>query len=99
MRLSFDDWALLHGLAGGDAIDGYYLNGYGVQGLILAVMQRDGLDTEEGVHGNSEADTCHLHFTELTTAERAAAAAVAMLETRDSLREAVVLARELGLED
>jgi hypothetical protein len=44
VRLSFDAWEGLHGLCGGDSVDGYYRNGHGVQGLVMACRLKAGLD-------------------------------------------------------
>lgn len=100
VRLTCDDWAAVHAAAGGESPDGYYLNGYGLEGLVKAAMLGAGLDPEaEGVHGNSEGDTCNLHFKDLEAAVRAAAAAAEMLASRAALARAVAVARERGFED
>ncbi len=100
VRLTCDDWAAVHAVAGGESPDGYYLNGYGLEGLVRAAMLGAGLDPEaEGVHGNSEGDTCNLHFKDLEVAVRAATAAARMLASRAALLDAVAVARERGFED
>lgn len=100
VRLTCDDWAAVHAVAGGESPDGYYLNGYGLEGLVKAAMLGAGLDPEaEGVHGNSEGDTCNLHFKDLEAAVGAATAAAEMLASRAALAGAVAVARERGFED
>jgi len=100
VRLTLDDWDYVTKLAGGESVDGYYLNGYGVEGLVKAAMVSAGLDpAADGVHGNSEGDTCNVHFTDLATAVAAATAAAKALANRKSLTAIVAKARELGFED
>lgn len=100
VRLSFDDWGWLHELVGADSIDGYYLNGYGVEGLVRAALVGAGVDAEsDDIEGNSEGDTCYMHFKSLAGAVTAATAAAAMMKTRDSIAAMVSVAREHGFED
>jgi hypothetical protein len=100
VRLRFDDWAALHALAGGDSLDGYYLNGYGVEGLVKAAMVGAGMDPDDdGIDCDSEGDTCYLHFADLATATTAATAAVEIFANRKTLESAVAVAREHGFED
>src|SRR4051812_14011954 len=97
VRLAFDDWDLAAKLAGGDSLDGYYLNGYGMEGLVKAAMFSAGIDLEnEAIDCNSEGDTCNVHFKTLATALKAAEAAAKMLASRDTLLAAVAVAREQG---
>src|SRR5687768_13749174 len=66
VRLSFDAWEQIQEVCGGDSVEGYYLNGHGVQGLIRACRLHAGLDPDaEGIDYNSEADTCFIHFSKL----------------------------------
>jgi hypothetical protein len=100
VRLSFSDWGFIKKLAGGDSLDGYYLNGYGVEGLVKAAMHTAGLDpNDEAIDWNSEGDTCHIHFKSFDTALKAAAAAAKMVATRADVLAAVAVAREHGFED
>ena len=100
VRLTFDQWDLVHQLAGGESLDDYYLNGYGVEGLAMAMMSSAGMDVEsDTIHNNSEGDTCNIHFTQLETAVTAAAAAAGLMTRREKLAAAVALACELGFED
>lgn len=100
VRLSFDDWGFLHGLMGTDTVDGYYLNGYGVEGLVRAALLAAGGDPDgDEMHGNSEGDTCYLHFTSLESAVAAATAAAAMMKSRERVAELIKIAREHGFED
>src|SRR5262245_45245227 len=76
VRLTFNDWDGIRAIAGGDSIDGYHLNGYGVEGLVKAAMVGVGLDVDDGgIQTNSEGDTCNIHFTDFALAVKAAAAA------------------------
>jgi hypothetical protein len=100
VRLSFDAWGWLHELCGGDSVDGYYLNGQGVQGLVMACRLHAGLDVEaEGIVYNSEGDTCFIHFSNLEDAVQTARLAADMLRDRAQIAEMVEVARENGLED
>lgn len=100
IRLTFDDWGLIHKLAGGESLDGYYLNGYGVEGLVKAAMSEAGIDPDaDGIHCNSEGDTCNVHFTDLLTAAKAASAAASALTSREALAKMLTVAREKGFED
>ncbi|MHC6657021.1 hypothetical protein [Aeromonas salmonicida] len=38
VRLSFDDWGLFQMIYGSYTVDGYYMNGYGVEGLVKAAL-------------------------------------------------------------
>jgi hypothetical protein len=100
VRLSFDAWDRLHELCGGDSLDGYELNGYGVQGLVMACRLAAGLDAEsDGIHYNSEGDTCFIHFASLDDAAETARLAAAMLQSRTEIAAMVAVAREHGFED
>jgi hypothetical protein len=100
VRLSFDAWEWLHERCGGDAVDGYYLNGHGVQGLVMACRLKAGLDSEaEGIVYNSEGDTCFIHFSKLEDAVQTAQLAADMLRDRGKIAAMVEVAREHGLED
>jgi hypothetical protein len=100
VRLSFDDWDRLHELCGGDSLDDYYLNGYGVQGLVMACRLEAGLEPEaDGIHYNSEGDTCFIHFASLDAAAETARLAAAMLQSRAAIAAMVQVARDHGFED
>jgi hypothetical protein len=100
VRLTFDAWDALHALAGGESLDDYYLNGYGVEGLVKGAMVDAGIDLDdERIHENSEGGACNLHFTDLDLAIRAAEAAAAMMTSVEHLRAAVTRARAHGFED
>src|SRR5262245_23127207 len=65
----WDDWDRLHQLAGGDTLDGCYLNGHGLARLLFAARQRAGLVPEpDGMEYNSSADTCFVRFADLECA-------------------------------
>jgi hypothetical protein len=100
VRLAFYDWGWLHDRYGADTIDGYYMNGYGVEGLVKAALFAAGIDPDsEGVHCNSEGDTCNIHFKDLNMAVRTAELASAMIADREKLGETIRIAREQGFED
>src|SRR5689334_22615362 len=82
VRLSFEDWAWLQQQYDADTIDGYYMNGYGVEGLVKAALFAEGLDPDrEEIHYNSEGDCCLIHFKKLEHAARAAELAAAMIRS------------------
>jgi hypothetical protein len=100
VRLSFDDWGWLHSTYDTDTIDGYYLNGYGIQGLVFAARIDAGLEPfPPGMEPDSEANTCYIHFSDLDTAVETAGLARQMIRDRDKLAAMVALAREHDLED
>lgn len=98
--LFFCDWAWFERVHGSDKIDGYYLNGYGIQGLVEAVMFDAGIRPPQGdVELSSEADTCFVYFKDLDTAVTVASAASAMIQDRAALRRMIQVARAQGFED
>jgi hypothetical protein len=100
VRLSFDDWSWLKETHGTDKIDGYYFNGYGVQGLVFAARIAAGLEAyPPGLDPDSEANTCFLHFDDLDVAVETAELAQNMIRDRDKLAAMIVVARENDLED
>jgi len=100
VRLSFSDWSWLHETHGTDTIDDWYLNGYGVQGLVLAARVAAGLNAfPEGLEPNSEGDTCFIHFEDLDLAVETAQLGQAMIGDRDKVTALVAVARENDLED
>jgi hypothetical protein len=100
VRLSFSDWMWLRATYGAHEIDGYYLNGYGVEGLVKAALFQDGVDLESpDIHFNSEGDTCYIHFKNLDLAMRAAEVAARMMMSRQSIMTMIGIARAQGFED
>lgn len=100
VHLSFDNWDALLAVAEGEDVDGYYLNGYGVQCLVMACRANAGLEVEtEGIVYDSEANTCFIHFTELDEAVRTAELLQPILQDKSRLEEMVHIAREHGFED
>lgn len=100
VRLRFADWEWLNERYGPDGVDGYYLNGYGVQGLAMACRHRAGLEVHaDGIDYNSEGDTCFIHFGSLEDAEQTAALLRAALGDPAELKAAIAIAREQGFED
>ena len=102
VRLCFDAWAYLRAVCGSDSeghtyLNGFYLNGYGVEGLIKACRFRAGLDPDaEGIHYNSEGDTCFIHFSKLEDAVRTAQLASRMLRDRRKIAAMIEVARAHG---
>jgi hypothetical protein len=100
VRVSFSDWRWLRATYGGDAIDGYCLNGYGVEGLVKAALLQDGVALDNSdIDFNSEGDTCYIHFKNLDLAMRAAELAARMIMSRQSIMNMIAIAREQGFED
>lgn len=100
VRLSFNNWTWLKEKLGSEEIDGYYLNGPGVQGLVLAARVAAGLEAfPEGMDPNSEGDTCFIHFDDLAIAAETARLAKEMIGDPDKVAAMVVIARENDLED
>jgi hypothetical protein len=100
IRLSFDDWGWIQSTYGTDMIDGYYMNGYGIEGLVKAALFANGLNPDdEETQYDSEGDTCYIHFKDLEQAARAAELAAAMLGDSHTLAELIKIAREQGFED
>lgn len=100
VRLSFTDWAWLEQEYGADGFEDYELNGYGLEGLVMACRVAAGLAAEaEGIHYNSQGDTCYIHFTNLAEAMRTAGLAAEMIQERDKLLAMMEVARENGFGD
>jgi hypothetical protein len=100
VRLSFTDWDHLQRLCGGDAVDGYYLNGYGVEGLIRACRLRAGLDPDgPGVEYDSEGSACFIHFKRLEDAVQTAQLASRLLNDSGEIAAMIAVARDNGFED
>lgn len=101
VRLTFDDWDHIKKLCGAESeLDGYYLNGYGVEGVVKGAMVDAGIDVDsDEIDCNSEGDTCNIHFKVLEVAVTAAKAAVAAFATKKALLAAIKCARQHGFED
>ena len=103
-RLKFgegwDDWDTLHALAGGDTLDGCYLNGHGLARLLYAARQRAGLPPEpDGMEYNSSADTCFVRFADLACAVESARLLAALVRDRAELAAVIEYAKRNGLTD
>ena len=100
VRLSFNAWDHLQTLCGGDTLDGYYLNGYGVEGLIRACRLRAGLEPDaEGIEYDSEGSACFIHFERLEDAVETARLASDLLNDRGKIVAMIAVARAHGFED
>ena len=98
VRLSFFDWEWLEKKHGSIEIDGYYMNGPGVEGLVRAVMFANDIPTDE-IEGDSEGDACLLYFTQADLATRVAHLAAAVIKDRAQLAKTIEIARDQGFED
>ena len=66
-------------------MDGYYLNGPGVEGLVLTVRLASGrYPDNSGIFCNSEGDTCIVQFSTLDEAVHVAKLAADMIKDRQS---------------
>lgn len=100
VRLQFNNWDLLHKTTGGDSVGDYYLNGPGVQGIVIASRILAGLDPlPPGVEPNSEGDTCYMHFADLATAVETASLAQKVIGDRSKIEECANLALDEGFDD
>jgi hypothetical protein len=100
----FYDWNWLFATYAADlneeAIDGYYMNGPGVEGLVRAVRFASGrYPDESGTFSNSEGDTCIIQFATLDEAAHVAELASDMIKDLPKLRAAIKVARDEGFED
>ena len=90
VRLEFSDWGWI-GSRFGESPNRYYLNGYGIEGLVKAARHSRGLEVEPAdMHYNSEGNTCYIHFDSM---------AAAMLSSKEELIAMITVARENGWED
>lgn len=99
VRLEFSAWNWAHSHYG-ETIEGYYLNGYGVEGLVKTVRFSNGLDAEpDSIHYNSEGDACYIHFESLDEALLTARLAAAMVSSESETMAMVALAQQEGWDD
>ena len=100
VRLSFDDWRWLKRKYRTDTIDGYFLNGYSIQRLVIAARVTAGLEAcPDGLELGSEADTCYIHFNSLELAVETAELAQSMIRKRDNIVAMIAMVRRSELED
>lgn len=100
IRLSFDNWNFFHTQHGSDTIDNYYMNGYGVEGLVKAALFSNKISPDcEDINYDSEGDTCYMHFTSIEIAVRVAQIASSMIKDKDRLMKTIKIARKEGFED
>ena len=100
VRLSFDNWEWFSKTYNTDSINDYYINGYGVQGLVLASRVAAGLEAyPDGLEPNSEGDTCYLIFDDYESAIETAKLARNMISSKESIETMIEVARENDLED
>jgi len=100
VRLEFSNWNWLHDFCDGDSIGDYYLNGPGVEGLVMATRLLNGLEASpETMNPNSEGDACYIHFTDFDDAVQTATLCAAMIKDKTLLRQAAITAQENGFGD
>jgi hypothetical protein len=100
VRLEFSDHEWTQANIGSDYIGDCYLNGYGIQGLVIAARVNAGLDpVPDGMEPDSEADTCYIHFADLETALETATLAHAMIHDREKRKACAELAVEEEFDD
>lgn len=100
VRLEFSDWDWLNEFCGGDSIGDYYLNGPGVEGLVIATRLLNGLDPEsDTMNLNSEGDACYIHFSDFDDAVQTAALCATMIKDKALLTQAAATAAENGFGD
>ena len=85
---------------GDDHIGDCYLNGYGIQGMVIAARVIAGLEPlPPGADPDSEGDTCYMHFADLDSAVETATLAHAMIHDPERRAECARLAVEEGFDD
>jgi hypothetical protein len=95
VRLEFANWEWIHKFLGGDSVSNHYLNGPGIEGLVIATRILHGLDPEpDTMDCNSEGDTCYIHFSDFEEAVRTAAICSEMIKDRAKLLQAIAIADE-----
>src|SRR5438045_2868082 len=88
VRLTFGDWDWLANHFEADEIDGYYLNGYGLQGLVKAARFESGhLVATDQIQYDSEGDSLCIRFADPHEACVTAELAQRMLLDKDYLRQ------------
>jgi hypothetical protein len=104
-HLMFYDWNWLFGTYAADLdaegyLDGYYMNGPNVEGLVRAVRFASGRYPDaSGTFSNSEGDTCFIQFATLEEATDVVTLAADMIKDREKLLAAITIARDQGFED
>jgi len=99
VRVSFDSWGWLK-KTHGDNVDGYYLNGYGVQGLVLAARVLKRLPAYTSTMDlNSEGDTCYMIFQNYDEAIETIQIASEMINDKSLLVESIKIAKEYRLNE
>ena len=100
VRLEFSNWDWLHDFCGGESIGDYYLNGPGVEGLVVATRLLNNLEPNpDSMHLNSEGDACYIHFIDFDEAVRTATLCSKMIKDKALLQQAAITAAENGWGD
>ncbi|MCP3943484.1 MAG: hypothetical protein GY710_18670 [Desulfobacteraceae bacterium] len=100
VRLSFSDWEWFKEKYGTDTINDYYINGYGIQGLVSASRIAAGVEPfPDGMDPNSEGDTCYFIFEELSVAVETAKLACQMINNLNNIEKMTIAARKNDLEE
>lgn len=100
VRLSFSDWEWFKEKYGTDTINDYYINGYGIQGLVLASRIAAGVEPfPDCMDPDSEGDTCLFIFEKLSGAVETAQFACQMINNINNIKKMIIVAREHNLEE
>ena len=100
VRLVFGDWDWSDMHIGGDEIDGYYLNGYGLQSLAKAARKEAGLPVfGSNLVYESEGDVLSIRFESVDEACVTAELLQHVLLDKERLRNLVAVARRQGFEE
>ena len=102
--VQFHDWEWLFATYESDvvdaSIDGYYMNGPNVEGLVKAAILSAGQDPENpGIFYNSEGDACYIQFRDLDEAVRVAGLAANMIKDRGTLLAMIRVSQDQGFDD
>src|SRR5690349_12423681 len=94
LRLEFANWDWLQEHCGSDTIDDYYLNGPGIEGLVMAARLLSGLEADpDTMDPNSEGDACYIHFSDYDEAVRTAELSARTIKDMNLLRQAIATAQ------
>ncbi len=99
VRISFSNWDWLKEKYGNE-IEGYYLNGYGIQGLVLAARILKGLPAYSAtMEPMSEGDTCFILFGDYSEAIETVTIASEMINDKSLIMQSITVARDNGFEE
>lgn len=100
VQLQFSDHAWLLSQVGSDHIGDFYLNGYGIQGMVVAARMLAGQEPiPDDMQPDSEGDCCYLYFDSLETAVKTATIAHQMIHDASQRSACARLAEDEGFDD